>query len=107
MGLVVWPTLAGRPVRDEELRQRRLVQFYHIFPLSEAELAAWHARYAAAVRAFAASRPDIVLIDVGERFDAVGRDERLDLFTDHAHLTPRGNELFADAVHRALAGCCP
>lgn len=108
MVLATWPTLLTRTnLLDEEVDEK-MTHVYFCFPLSAAELFEWHGRYTAALRDYAKGHPDIVLADVDARFGGIEGAERQALFTDHAHLTPAGNALYADvardAIRHALEG---
>lgn len=96
--LVVWPALAAGQEGsgpESEISQKTLT-FCNVLRLSLQELNVWHARYAQAMRDFAAAHPDVVLVDVARRFDEVPPAQRSSLFTDHAHLTREGNRLLAE-----------
>jgi lysophospholipase L1-like esterase len=55
-----------------------------------------------AIRAFAASHPDVLLVDAAASFDAYSDENIKRLFVDHAHLTREGNAVLAAEVWGAL-----
>ena len=102
MGLIVWPTILSPELLDDPDIHRRLVPIYTNFPLSTRELWEWYLRYIEAQRQFARAHPDIVLIDVAAAFADKGKEERLRMFPDLAHLTVEGNRALAEVIRDVL-----
>ena len=66
---------------------------YTNFPLSGAEILAWRERYFRTQESIG-----VPLIDAAGAFEKLSKAERLETFTDLAHLTAKGNRLLAEAV---------
>lgn len=60
-------------------------------------------RYVAAVRSFAATHHDVVLIDAAKTFSSRPIEQRARLFVDWEHLSSEGNRLMAEIAARAIA----
>lgn len=102
MGLIIWPTILSPELLDDTDLHRRLVVIYSNFPLSTRELWVWYHRYVEAQRQFAARHPDIIVIDAAAAFADKGKEERLRLFPDLAHLTIEGNRMLAEVILQVL-----
>jgi lysophospholipase L1-like esterase len=102
MALIRWPALVTPHLADDSTVHRRLVPIYSNFPLSTGEILRWHERYSDAQQEFAARHHDVLFVDARTTFERMTRAERLDAFTDLAHLTARGNEVVAETVLEAL-----
>jgi lysophospholipase L1-like esterase len=100
--LLTEPTILAPDLLTDPDIQRKLINHYYSFPLSTPEMWAWHSRYVEAQRQFAASHPDVVLIDAEAAFAHCDKETRLRYFIDLAHLTPEGNRALASVVLEAL-----
>lgn len=102
MGLITWPTMISSDFLNDRDIGRKAIIGYENYPLSFHELWTWYKRYIDAQRKFAASHPDIMLIDAAEAFDGKNKEERLTLFMDLGHFTASGNREFAYVILQKL-----
>lgn len=98
MALITWPTIINLELLSDRDINRRIMSIYYNFPSSIYDIWKWYLRYTAAQREFAASHPDIVLIDAAKVFGEKGKKERLALFFDLAHPNGDGNSELAEVI---------
>lgn len=94
--------LAPGLFNDFEINKKLYIYFAN-FPLSAEESYEWLLKYNEARRSCARNHPDIILVDLFEAFSGYGREDRLRLFSDLAHLTNEGNDLMARFVQEKIA----
>jgi lysophospholipase L1-like esterase len=102
MALITWPTIIGPGFLEDMDIDCRLTPIQRSCPLSARELWSWYARYEDAQRGFKSAHPDIIFVDAASTFLERDKGERLSLFLDLAHLTPRGNRELAEMVMQEL-----
>lgn len=102
LAIVRFPLLPGTEPRPPQEVQDKMLTHYYNAPLCYREYREGHARYLAAIDAFSARHPEVILIDAHRAFEALPYEEKSALFVDLAHLTAEGNDLLARVASESL-----